>query len=99
MFMTGIGIAHFVAGRYELAVQFAEQTMQMRPDFVGAYRCSCAALARLGRVQEAKAMLDNVLRLQPNATLRLVSETVPFARPLDMENYLGGLRLAGLPEA
>jgi len=99
VFVAAIGIANYLAGRYELAIQFAEQTVQMRPNFVGAYRIYCAALARLGRLEESRGMLERVLRLQPNATLRLLQETVPYAKPVDMEHFLDGLRRAGLPEA
>ncbi|MBT4044753.1 MAG: tetratricopeptide repeat protein, partial [Rhodospirillaceae bacterium] len=65
------------------------------PDFAGLYRQRAAALAMLGRMDEAREDIKQVLRLDPGNSIKIMRET-PFWR--DIEPFLEGLRKAGLPE-
>jgi len=56
------------------------------------------ASAHLGHADDARAGLDEFMRLMPGLTVgddRLIR---PFRRPADRERFLEGLRKAGLPE-
>ena len=62
-----------------------------------ARRHVAAALALLGRIDEAKAEIGEVLKRQPNSSLAR-SRLSSFRHPWMYDLYLDGLRKAGLPE-
>jgi adenylate cyclase len=53
---------------------------------------------RLGRIDDARAEVAEILRLDPGYTLADLSERLPFRYPEDREHYLADLRRAGVPE-
>ena len=60
-----------------------------------------AACVHVGREDEARAAVGELLRLIPDLTVTAMAENmgqVPFARPADWQRYLDSLRKAGLPE-
>jgi hypothetical protein len=50
----------------------------------------------IGEIDEARAALGIVKRLQPDISLRWIAESVLFTREKDRQNYIEGFRLAGL---
>ncbi|MBT4490912.1 MAG: hypothetical protein HOK30_01075 [Rhodospirillaceae bacterium] len=83
------------AKRYDDVVRGATEAIGTNPDFAGLYRQRAAALAMLGRMDEAREDIKQVLRLDPGNSIKIMRET-PFWR--DIEPFLEGLRKAGLPE-
>ncbi|MDP7547799.1 MAG: hypothetical protein QGF20_10935 [Alphaproteobacteria bacterium] len=83
------------AERYDGVVRGADEAIRTNPDFAGLYRQRAAALAKLGREEEARDDIKQVLRLDPGNTIKTMRET-PFWQ--DIESLLDGLRRAGLPE-
>jgi hypothetical protein len=59
---------------------------------------SAAALAHLGRLTEARRMMDEHMRLVPGATLSLRRSVNDYGGTESGARYLEGLRLAGMPE-
>ncbi len=98
VFTSATGIAHYLAGRYEEAVVFTGRAVEMRPGFVAGHRIHCAALVQLDRLEEARQEFSRVQEMQPNVSAHWLRATVPYAQPKDMEHFLDGLRIAGLPE-
>jgi len=91
-FLFSIGSAHFMAGRYDEAVRFAQRSLDIKSDQPGAWRIVAAANALLGNQDEARRALGHMTRLAPDLTedrLRV------FLRDEDVERYVKGLRLAG----
>jgi TolB-like protein/class 3 adenylate cyclase/Flp pilus assembly protein TadD len=91
-------VALFTEGRYEEALQTAMETVRLRPDWVGAHRVVLLATAQLGRLDEARAALATVKRLQPTVSLAWARNYVPFTRKTDRQKYVESFRLAGLME-
>jgi TolB-like protein len=58
-------LAHFHHGRYEAAADAAHKAVQSNPAFSFSYTLLAAPLAKLGRLEEAKAAAARVLELQP----------------------------------
>jgi len=98
VFVGTIGLAHYLADRYEEALSAAEETVRLRPGFVPAYRLKCAILARSGRIAEAQAILSDVRKLQPDISASLLRRLLPYPSNDLLEKFVGGLLLAGLPE-
>ena len=61
-----IAIAHFVRGQYEEAAQAAHLAVQLNPSLSVTQSFLVAALAKLGRLEEAKLGAKQVLALQPS---------------------------------
>jgi hypothetical protein len=62
-----------------------------------ATRILAASLAEVGRIDEARLVATELLRLQSNAYLRRTRGS-SYRRPEDLELYVAALRKAGLPE-
>ncbi|HEV7877187.1 winged helix-turn-helix domain-containing protein [Bradyrhizobium sp.] len=96
LFLGGIAVAHYGAGRYAEAVQVSEQISRLRPGFQGAQRLHCASLAQSGRTDEARAYLEIVKREQPQLSIEWIRGSVPYQTEELMERFLQGMRKAGL---
>jgi len=88
-------IGLYSAGRYDDVIKDTDQAIRTNLDYAALYRQRAAALAMLGREEEARDNINQVLRLDPGATIKRAGE-MPFWP--DVEPFLDGLRKAGLPE-
>jgi TolB-like protein/Flp pilus assembly protein TadD len=98
VFIGSAGLAHYFAGRYDEAIKAVEETIRLRPGFLSAHRLRCAALARNGQISEAQAVLETLRNQQPDISASLLRRTLPYASAEHLEEFVGGLCLAGLPE-
>ena len=94
---TGMAAAHFFARRFEACITWGRRATDEAAGANIARRHVAAALALLGRVDEAKAEIAEVLKRQPNSSLTR-SRLSSFRHPWMFDLYLDGLRKAGLPE-
>ena len=99
IFLTSAGLAHYLEGHFDEAVAATTEAARLRPEYTGAHRIRCAALAEAGRQEEAEAALATVLRLQPDATEDLLRRTLPYSSSDAFDRVAEGLRKAGLPKA
>lgn len=90
-------LGHFHRGRYEEACRAAYRSVQANPRHSITYVQLTAALAKLGRLQEAKAAAARVLELHPTFRYGRQFEGVNCA-PALAASLGGALRVAGLPE-
>jgi TolB-like protein len=98
MFLGGIAVAHYTAGRYAEAVRCSCELLRLRPGFQGAQRMRCASLAQVGRIDEARSFLATLQREQPEISIDWIRASVPYQTPELMERFLEGMRKAGLNE-
>lgn len=90
-------IAYFQRGRYEEAASSARKAIQSNPGFSVPYVSLAAALAKLGQIEEAKAVAARALELQPHLRFSRLAASANWAPALTAA--MGeALRLAGLPE-
>lgn len=92
--MRSIGL--FTAARDREALENMEETLRVRPDWVGGWRIFTISAAYLGDLDEARHGLAEVKRLQPNISLAWAREFSPWVRQQDRDRYVEGFRLAGL---
>ena len=95
-FTNAKAVANFLDGNLEEAMRISNQVLEMRPEFVGAFRLKCSALAHLGRLEEAREVLERVLELQPDTSLAALEQAQPYATEEGMSAFLECLKLAGL---
>jgi tetratricopeptide (TPR) repeat protein len=90
-------MSHLLRGRYEEACRAAYKSVQANPAHSITYVQLAAALAKLGRLDEARAAAARVLELQPAFRYSRQFAGVNCA-PALAEALGGALRDAGLPE-
>jgi hypothetical protein len=82
---------------YEAAVEVGRAVVQLNPPFSAAYKPYLAALGHLRRDQEAAAIRQRLLTLEPLFTIERFLANNPIERECDRTHYAEGLRLAGIP--
>lgn len=98
LFLGVLAVASYTAGRYDQTVEFTTQALRLRPGFQGAQRLRCASLAQTGRLEEARSFFKAVRCEQPQLTGAWVRANVPYQTPALMDQFLDGLRKAGLKD-
>ena len=94
----GIAFAHFLAGRYEEAITWAEAALRERPNYGAVLRELAAASALLGRMPAAQKAMVRLREIDPTRRVSTVKDWLPLRRPDDLTRLQEGLRRAGLPE-
>ncbi len=93
------GLAHFGAERYEDAVEWTKRAIRAggSPIF---WANVAVSYAQLGRLDKARAAVEQLTRHDPDFSVADVERTFPFsgADPSLRERHLDGLRKAGLKE-
>ena len=62
------------------------------------HRLLAAIYARLGEREKARLHAAKVLEAEPGFKVSIFAETMPFRDPSVLQDYLGGLKQAGLPD-
>ncbi len=94
----GIAFAHFLAGRYDEAIRWAQNALRERPNYLAAIRELAAASALAGRLPEAQRAMAQLRQIDPTVRISGVKDWVPLRRPDDLKRLQEGLRKAGLPD-
>jgi adenylate cyclase len=95
---SGTAAAYVQLGRYEDALPHSEAAIRLSPEYVAAHRWRIAALAQLGRLDEARDLLAAHDRILPGMTIASVREGSHYVDTPETARYFDGLRLAGMPE-
>jgi tetratricopeptide (TPR) repeat protein len=90
--------AHLLAGRYEQAWSWAEESLQQQPSYTTGLRVLAASYALGGRVEEAQGAIARLRQFDPTIRVSGLQDRIPLRRPEDVAKFAEGLRLAGLPE-
>ena len=88
--------AQFVGRNYSEAISLAREATRQRGDLSGAYRVLTVAAGMAGKIDVAKAALEELRRTQPNISLAWIATQLPWRLDADREHYLEGFRRAGL---
>jgi TolB-like protein/Tfp pilus assembly protein PilF len=87
-----LSASHFIAGRYEKAIDEAQRSLDIRPGMPGCLRLIASSLGHLGRVAEADSYLRQLRSIQPDLS---VEHLEAFMSRELAERYMAGLRQAG----
>jgi tetratricopeptide (TPR) repeat protein len=94
-YSAGFEAAHYTAGDYSKAAEWARQALMLRSSHLGARRKLCASLAQAGLVDEARAELALLRELQPDLSIAWIEQAAPYT-PVHMRHFIEGMRNAGL---
>ncbi|HKX07930.1 MAG TPA: tetratricopeptide repeat protein [Stellaceae bacterium] len=93
------GLAHFAAERYADAIACLQKVPRERPNYASPRRLLAACYVSLDQLEEARAAISEVLRINPHSSIKRDAYTYgAFARRSDLDRYVAALRIAGLPE-
>ena len=93
-FQFNLASAYFAAEHYIEALEWAERSLSQRPG-AAAYQISVASLALLGRIDEAQAALEELLRLRPDLSPAAIEQFYSAADPELAMRLIEALMLAG----
>jgi tetratricopeptide (TPR) repeat protein len=95
---TGMAIASVAEGKFDEAVIWAERALVQNRRFAVALRLLAVALARIGQLEKASQVVEELLRIEPQLTISGLRARVPFVVESYWTVFSEALRLAGLPE-
>jgi tetratricopeptide (TPR) repeat protein len=99
--MLFVGVAKFVLGRDEEAVVWLNRSVELNPNAPTVHFFLAAALAGLGRIEDAREAARAGLELNPSFTIARLRSMTFSDNPVYLagrERVYEGLRKAGMPE-
>jgi adenylate cyclase len=90
-----VGLAHFVARRYDEAIATFGRSSKL-PVWGHAYLAAC--YAQTNKLELAKHQAAETVRIASNFSLIRFAEMEPYKHSTDRQHLVDGLRKAGLPE-
>jgi tetratricopeptide (TPR) repeat protein len=94
---AGTGFAHFLAGRFDDACDWAGQALREEPGHVTAWAVAAAGHALAGRMKEAREATTHLRQIDSKFRVSQFTGRL-FRRPECLSRWQDGLRKAGLPE-
>ncbi len=88
----------YLAGQVEKAIATLERAVARNPDYLSSYRWLATIYSELGREEEARTAVTNIVRLSPRASIEFSRQSVPYKDQAILERCLAALRKAGLPD-
>jgi adenylate cyclase len=95
---AGIATCHFLMGNYQECVRWVQKSLHDRPGMVWANRLLATAAAHAGDLDLARTAVQRLLAAHPDLTIRQVLAAIHNIDGSYLDQYMYGLRLAGLPE-
>ena len=94
---TGIALAHYLAGRYDTAVEWASKAVHRMPPWYFGHFLLAASHMRAGRKEEAAAAIHRCCEALPDASVSHL-DRLPLKDAAEMKRFRDCLRQAGLRE-
>ncbi|RUW59650.1 adenylate/guanylate cyclase domain-containing protein [Mesorhizobium sp. M7A.F.Ca.US.008.03.1.1] len=89
-------LASFQLGRYEEAVDLLLQRLARNAGTDVSRALLAASYGHLGRLRDARAAWEELLRVNPDYSLEYRRKVLPYKNPADFELMVDGLRKAGI---
>ncbi|WP_342360046.1 adenylate/guanylate cyclase domain-containing protein [Terrarubrum flagellatum] len=95
---AGLGVCHFLLANYSEAEECAARALEHKPGMVWANRLLATSAAHAGDLAVARQAVEGLLGETSGLTVEDVGDAIHNLAGRDLERYLDGLRMAGLPE-
>ncbi|KWV54025.1 adenylate cyclase [Bradyrhizobium macuxiense] len=89
--------SHYLLGQYDASLSWSRETLYLNPNHLQGLAVRAAALAQLGRADEAKQAAEALLSIYPNLTVERHLRNFHWKNPADIAHYRDGLLKAGVP--
>jgi adenylate cyclase len=93
-----LGVAHLVAGDFEKAAQLFRDRIFLNPNTDLSRAFLASALGNLGRVEEARQVWAELVKINPHYSFSDHIARLPFRNRADADRIAHGLRKAGLAQ-
>lgn len=93
-----VSLGHYFAGSYEEAFKWAEAALREKPNFLIAAGAVAASAALLGKPADAEKAMARLLEINPRLRVSNLGDWLAFQRAQEFDQWIEGLRKAGLPE-
>ena len=93
-----LGFLYFIKKDYDKAIEWIEECLSENPGMPTGYRILAAIYGQLGNLEAAAQAYKKFAEFLPNDTLSETKATMLFVEQEDIDLYIDGLRLAGMPE-
>jgi adenylate cyclase len=90
--------AYFLLGELDNAESACRTALACDPDYIHAKVTLAVTLATMGRLDEAHAAADDIVRVDPNFSIGVYMRGLTYRNDSDAVRFTDGLRMAGLPE-
>ena len=90
--------AYLLLGELDNAESACRTALACDPDYIHAKVTLAVTLAKMGRLDEAHAAADDIVRIDPNFSIGVYMRGQTFRNDSDAVRMTDGLRMAGLPE-
>ncbi len=90
-------MAHFLAGRYDVAIEWANKAVHRMPTWYLGHFLLAASHMQANRPEEAKAAVERCREVLSDASLSQL-DRIPLKDATQMERFRDSLRKAGLPK-
>lgn len=92
-----LSLAYYAAGEFGSAAEWGLKSWRRKPSYTSNIRVTAASLAALGRVDEARALIEQHRLLQPEYRAKDAFERIPFLDVRKRTRIAELLNRAGLP--
>ena len=89
--------SHYLVGQYDASLSWARETLYLNPNHLQVLAVRAAALAQLGRAEEAAKAAEVLLGNFPSLTVERHLRNFRWKNPADVAHYRDGLLKAGVP--
>ncbi len=90
--------AHISLGQFDEAVAVLKRRLERNPESWTGYALLASCFGHLGLLDEGRAALAQLLRLNPDFSIERRRRILPFKNPADFERRVEGLRKVGLQQ-
>jgi len=97
-YVAMIGYCYFDMGHYEEAISAFKKYLNLNPGEETTRASLAAAYSMLGRKEEARAEVAEVLRINPKYSVKAQRKKSLYKNPEDVKHLYGAQLTAGLPE-
>jgi TolB-like protein len=89
--------SHYLLGQYDASLSWAREALYLNPNHLQVLAVRAAALAQLGRAEEAAKAAEVLLSSYPGLTVERHLRNFRWKTPADIAHYRDGLLKAGVP--